>query len=141
MLNSRWSHLLHLQEVTSSTCEWVSGSHDDECYAFSNMTSLESNVRAPWARSKASAVHYADLHPGRPADAVATTFRPTLMVCSVSIDAHARGETTGRPADAVATTFRPTNSWCAQSPSMHTLEGDNWSPGTCDGQHSPLRIL
>jgi hypothetical protein len=40
MLRSRWSHLPRSWGVTSSTRQWVSGSHNDEGYAFINMTSL-----------------------------------------------------------------------------------------------------
>jgi hypothetical protein len=66
-----------LREVTSSTHQLVSRSHNDEGYAFINMTSLESIGRVPWARSKASVVHYADLYPGPPVCVAATTFRRT----------------------------------------------------------------
>jgi hypothetical protein len=56
--------------MTSSTCQWVSGSHNNEGYAFVNMTSLESIGMAPWARSKASEVHCTSLSPGPLARAV-----------------------------------------------------------------------
>jgi hypothetical protein len=47
MLHSRWNHLPRSRGVTSSTYQWVSGSHNDEGYAFVNMTSLESIGGAP----------------------------------------------------------------------------------------------
>jgi hypothetical protein len=63
----------------TSTRQWVSGRHNDEGYAFANMTSLETIGGVPWARSKASAVHYAGLHPGPPAYVAATAFHRTNL--------------------------------------------------------------
>jgi hypothetical protein len=60
--------------VTPSTCQWVSGSHNNEGYAFINMTSQESIGRAPWARNRDSAVRSASLYPGPPVRVVAMTF-------------------------------------------------------------------
>jgi hypothetical protein len=64
MLHSRWSHLPRSWGVTSSTYQWVSGSYNNEGYTFVNMTSLEYIGRAPWARSKARAVHCTGMCPG-----------------------------------------------------------------------------
>jgi hypothetical protein len=47
--------------MTSSTYQWVTGSHNNKGYAFVNMASLESIGRSPWGSSKASAIRYAGL--------------------------------------------------------------------------------
>jgi hypothetical protein len=78
MLHSKWSHLLRSWGMTSSTYQWVSGSHNNEGYTFVHMTTLESIGRAPWARSKASAVRYAGLCLGPSAHAVTVIGHRTI---------------------------------------------------------------
>jgi hypothetical protein len=37
---SRWSHLPHPGEMTSSTCQWVLGSYNNKGYTFVNMAPM-----------------------------------------------------------------------------------------------------